>query len=351
MTTAPTVCSHNEWDPLEEVVVGIARGARVPGDGADLRAIDYPEVPADEALPVGPLPPSVLAEADEDLDQLADVLARLGVRVRRPTPLDVDPPAPYANGRWATDGYHTTCPRDSVLVVGDRLIETPMVLRSRQFEVHSLRSLLLEYEKAGAKWFAAPRPLLTDDLYDLDAAPGARLRDDEPVFDAANVVRLGRDLLYLISDSGNARGAAWLERVLDGAYRVHPCPGVYARTHVDSTIVPIRPGLVLLNPERVNDANMPAYLAGWDKLWCPELVDIGYAGDRPSCSIWIGMNVLMVRPDLALVDDRQVELTRALEKHGVDVQPCRLRHARTLGGGLHCCTLDIRRDGPLEDYR
>ncbi|MDQ1438550.1 MAG: scyllo-inosamine-4-phosphate amidinotransferase 1 [Acidimicrobiaceae bacterium] len=342
------VRSHNEWDPLEEVVVGTARTARVPRDGPDVRAIDYPDVPADEPLPCGPLPEVVRGEAEDDLDDLAEVLASLGVRVRRPAPAEA--PAPFSNGWWTTDGYHAACPRDSVLVVGDRLIEAPMVLRSRQFEVQALRPLLLEYEAAGARWISAPRPLLADDLYDLDAAPGARLRDHEPVFDAANVVRLGRDLLYLVSDSGNGRGAAWLERALDGEYRVHRCAGIYARTHVDSTIVPIRPGLVLLNPERVNDANMPEYLEKWDKLWCPPLVDIGYAGDRPACSIWIGMNLLMVRPDLALVDDRQLELARHLERAGVGVQPCRLRHARTIGGGLHCCTLDIRRGGELEDY-
>jgi glycine amidinotransferase/scyllo-inosamine-4-phosphate amidinotransferase 1 len=63
------------------------------------------------------------------------------------------------------------------------------------------------------------------------------------------------------------------------------------------------------------------------------------------------MNVLMLRPDLVVVDDRQPHLIQAIEKHGIDVLPLRLTHARTFGGGFHCISLDIRRRGKLETYR
>ena len=53
----------------------------------------------------------------------------------------------------------------------------------------------------------------------------------------------------------------------------------------------------------------------------------------------------MVRPDLAVVDPVQVGLVRELERRKVNVLPLRLRHARTLGGGFHCVTLDVRRKG------
>lgn len=36
----------------------------------------------------------------------------------------------------------------------------------------------------------------------------------------------------------------------------------------------------------------------------------------------------------------------ALEQRGVDVLPHTLRHARALGGGLHCVTVDTVRHGP-----
>ena len=62
------------------------------------------------------------------------------------------------------------------------------------------------------------------------------------------------------------------------------------------------------------------------------------------------MNILMVNPNLAIVDKKQAKLIRVLEKSKIDVIPLQLRHSRTLGGGFHCVTLDIKRKGGLEDY-
>jgi hypothetical protein len=39
-----------------------------------------------------------------------------------------------------------------------------------------------------------------------------------------------------------------------------------------------------------------------------------------------------------------------LEKRGLDVVRLKLRHAKMLGGGFHCITLDIRRTGTLQRY-
>jgi len=142
-----------------------------------------------------------------------------------------------------------------------------------------------------------------------------------------------------------------LQSVLGDRYTVHPCANLYTDTHIDSTIVPLRPGLVLVNPARVNDDNMPAFLRGWDRIVCPELVDTGFVGDHPKSSVWIGMNFLVIAPGKAIVDKRQVGLIRELERHGVEVIPSQLTHCRSLGGGFHCVTLDVRRTGELATYR
>ena len=57
-------------------------------------------------------------------------------------------------------------PRDILIVVGDEIIEAPMAWRSRFFEYRAYRPLLKEYFKRGAKWTTAPKPLMSDDLYD-----------------------------------------------------------------------------------------------------------------------------------------------------------------------------------------
>lgn len=338
---------HNEWDPLGEVVIGTAVGAQMPQSDRGLYALEYGAPDWMEQIPTGPFPQRVIEETEEELNLLCFELEGLGITVRRPTVRDLT--ARIATPNWESDGFYDYCPRDGLLTVGQTIIETPMVLRSRFLEGFAYRELLLEYLDSGARWISAPKPMLLDEMYRCTEPQGSRLGDLEPAFDAANVLRLGTDLLYLLSDSGNERGMRWLQSTLGDEYTVHPCRNIYASTHVDSTIVPLRPGLVLLNPERVNDSNMPEVLRKWDHLWCPELIDIGYIG-RAHASTWIGMNLLVLRPDLVVADARQPELLRILEGQGIDVIPMTLTHARTLGGGFHCVSLDVRRSGRLESY-
>lgn len=61
---------------------------------------------------------------------------------------------------------YAAMPRDILMVVGDEIIEAPMAWRSRFFEYRAYRPLLKEYFKQGAKWTTAPKPLMSDDLYD-----------------------------------------------------------------------------------------------------------------------------------------------------------------------------------------
>ena len=39
-----------------------------------------------------------------------------------------------------------------------------------------------------------------------------------------------------------------------------------------------------------------------------------------------------------------------LDKLGMEVVPVELRDAYAFGGGLHCCTADVYREGKLKDY-
>ncbi|MFD0373220.1 MULTISPECIES: inosamine-phosphate amidinotransferase 1 [unclassified Streptomyces] len=340
---------YTEWDPLEEIVVGTIAGARVPVTDRSLLAAEYGDIDNPEEIVPGPYPAHVVEQTEAELEELVDILTGLGVKVRRPGGRDHK--SVVSTPDWSTDGFHDYCPRDGFLAVGKTLIESPMVLRSRWLEGFAYKDLFIEYLESGARWISAPKPQLTDDMYEPSAAPGERLKNLEPVFDAANVLKFGTDVLYQVSDSGNMLGARWLQAALGDEYTVHPCPGIYTSTHIDSTIAPLRPGLVLVNPSRVNDRNMPDFLRGWDRIECPELVDQGFVGPHPRGSVWIGMNFLTVGPGKVIIDKRQVDLIRVLESHGVECIPAQLTHARSLGGGFHCVTLDVRRTGELATYR
>lgn len=168
--------------------------------------------------------------------------------------------------------------------------------------------------------------------------------------DAANVVRAGRDILYLVSCSGNRLGGEWLQRTLGSEYRVHLLEGIYDGTHIDTTVTLLGPGKVLLNPARIKADALPEVFRNWDILWTPEMVDTGTTWPYARASIWSGMNFFMVNPGLAVVNEAQTLLRRLLAKHGIETIGVPLRHCRTLSGGLHCVTLDVRRRGRLESY-
>ena len=176
--------------------------------------------------------------------------------------------------------------------------------------------------------------------------------DHEIIFDAPIIVRVGRDLLYQVSNSGNMKGYKWLKRLLEPmGYKLHYSE-LYSFAHFDSTIVPLRPGLVLLNSSRVNEDNCPEMFRKWDKIYFDECVARGNAieGYPDPCSPYIGMNILSVNENTIICDSGQEPLMRELDKHGIDSVPVRFRHAMTLSGGIHCNTLDLRRKGNLESY-
>jgi len=344
------VWSCNEWDPLEEVIVGNPLRARFPTADPSSRLAEFPDRPLNE-IPQGPFPDQIIEETEADLDAFVATLKRAGVTVKRPETWPHD--AEFSTIHWKSQGYYNYCPRDVLLVIGDQIIETPSVIRGRSQELFSYRKILMDYFRSGARWYSAPKPMLLDSLFDVDLSRPTP-RNDEPAFDAANVLRFGRDLLYLVSATGNELGGQWLQSILGDTYRVHFLKDVYFGSHIDSTFAALRPGLVLCNPDRISDETLPELLRQWEVIYSPPMENTDqHDAEYLSKSIgskWIDMNVFSIRPDLVVVDRDQTGLIKLLEKHGVDVVPLKLRHSKMLGGGFHCVTVDTRRTGALEQY-
>lgn len=344
------VWSCNEWDQLEEVIVGNPLRARYPTADLSTQMAEFPDRPLEE-IPQGPFPQQIIEETEEDLNAFVEVLEKLDITVRRPETWPHE--AKFSTIHWESEGYYNYCPRDIMLVIGDRIIETPSVIRSRALESFSYRQMMVDYFKSGAKWFSAPKPMLLDSLFEVDLDKPSP-RNDEPAFDAANVLRLGQDLIYLVSSTGNEMGGQWLQTILGDEFRVHFLKDVYYGSHIDSTFVALRPGLMLCNPARLNDDTLPEILKQWEVIYSPPIESAGrYDADYLAKSIgskWIEMNILSINPNLVVVDRGQTALIRLLEKKGIDVIPLSLRHSKMLGGGFHCITLDIRRSGTLQRY-
>ncbi len=341
--------SHTEWGTLQEVVVGSAMGAQIPAiKGKDIHCVDYANIDDLNSMPSGSYSTDILHETQEDLDLFAKQLQNMDIVVHRPEPMNYA--SIHSTPLWQSDGYYGYCPRDSILIIGDKIIETPMALRSRYFETLSLRKILSRYTDAGSVHVSAPKPMLTDDLYDRTNLDKPTLCNSEPVFDAANIIRCGKDIFYLVSNSGNHKGAQWLQTYLGQDYNVHVMDNIYAHVHIDTTILPLCPGKVLLNPSRINSSNLPEYFKYWDKIWSPDPVLTPCMEKWAPGSKWIGMNVLSLGPNTVAVEKRQTPLIKLLELNGFNVLEVNLKHCRTLSGGPHCVTLDTCRVDSYDDY-
>ena len=352
------VNSYNEWDPLEEVIVGRLEGATIPSGHISVLS-NLPPLAAKVFRLAGGFryPNWMVRLAQRELDQFIHILEGEGIKVRRPDIVDFV--RPYRLPHWSSRGFSTACPRDILLIIGNEIIETPTCWRSRYFEAGAYRSLLKEYFLKGARWTAAPKPELTDQLFDYNyriPKPKKPLRfvvnEFEPVFDAADFVRCGRDLFVTRSNVTNKMGIEWLRRHLGSGFRIHELE-IRSRQpmHINSTFMPLAPGKVLVNPEYLDVERLPPILKTWDVLVAPRPDPVEGIMTRISmCSPWTSINVLMLDERRVVVDNSQVTLIRALKDWGFMPIPCPFLSYGPFGGSFHCAALDVRRRGNLQSY-
>ena len=388
------VNSHNEWDKLLEIIVGTAEGTSAVLTWAKPEPLTEKVLNTAYDLAREAYPKWFLDEVQEDLDNLGRTIEQFGVKVHRPQVHDIS--KMYSSPFWSSTGNNIYNTRDLNLVVGNNVIESPSPVRSRYFETTALYPIWYEYFEAGFRWIAGPKPrlegevlsayfrdetereLTPEDIRYQELTRGRleklhKLCEDEILFEAANTLRMGKDLLYLVSSSGNHLGAKWLQSVLGEEYRVHTTEDIYRSSHIDSTVLVLRPGLVLLNSTRVNEKNCPPIFDSWDKIYFEdvaptsdvelafqkdvrdrisnELAEMGFESNLGDMSSpWVGMNFLSIDPQTVIVDERQNNLIALLEKYNFTVVPVCMRHIYTQGGGIHCATLDTVRESKLESY-
>jgi len=301
--------SYNEWDPLREVVVGRADFANWPSNDPVFARESEKTTWTATPVPSGPVPDWIIDEANEDLDMLASVLEQHGAIVHRPKAINFQ----------QRGGMYNYCPRDRLLIYGNTIVDPVMMYPCRDMEIEALDDIIYR----------------ADTVYRMP-------RDNRYVMDAANALRLNDKILYLESASGNYQAAHWLRGKFPDV-KIEICK-FYSGVHIDSTIVPLREGLVMVNASRVNENNLPSVFAHWDIIWVTEndIVEQGFY-QYPYASRWIALNLLVLDPYTVVADKNQTKLIKILENYNFTVIPLELRHSRTLGGGFHCVTLDLVR--------
>jgi N-dimethylarginine dimethylaminohydrolase len=389
MTKKFLLNSHNEWDKLEQTIVGTAKNSTGCFYWSEKSKINEKKLLLARKLAQKAYPKWYVDEVEEDLNDLCKILKKFNVEVLRPDSTNVGKIFKTPNWNGITNNVYNA--RDLYLVAGNYLVESPSPIYNRYFEKDGFKNIFYKYLENGFTWINPPAPKLDYKIFNLLKNLKTRekisykkltkglteklhkLSNQEILFESANTLRIGKDLLYLNSISGNTKGYEWLKNNLSPKYNVHQTKNLYKSSHIDSTIMCLKPGVVLLNSVRVSKKNCPKIFKKWKKIYHSDVAPVpdyelnfhnnirkdmaskirglGFSNDIDSISSpWIGLNFLSLDKKNVIVDLRQKSLIKVLEKNKFNVIPCRMRHMYSMSGGIHCSTLDTKRKSKLESY-
>jgi len=337
------VNSYTSWQPLEEVIVGRAYSP------------DYFDF-IDNAQVRNQLQ-QILAETEEDLNNLQRTIEQSGATVLRP-----DLPAKDSFIWHQTEGggapLPPLTPRDWQITLGDKLL--------RVLNMEELDNICARY----GDQVVNPHQSRWDENCILNQAS------------ASCIVRVGRDVFFDNSDFLRPEQTRWIvDNVLGPEYRIHEA---VTDGHGDAVFAILKPGVLLSSKHDVN-LDLTRDFPGWDvcKIWDSSIwaaMEVGkfkyetspgawyVQGQTPTPEFtdfvntylnkWTGFVAETVFDVNCLVLDEENVIFSAYnktvfdycKKHRINPIICELRHSYFWDGGISCCTQDIRRRGGLETY-
>jgi hypothetical protein len=341
------VNSFTSWQPLEEVIVGRAYRP------------DYFEF-LDDSQVRNQLQ-QILAETEEDLDNLSKTIKQFGARVRRPDLVDKEQ---FIIGQIHSSGapLPPLTPRDWQITLGNKLL--------RVLPMGELDNLCAEY--------AAAQPGSVVDPHGGKWNPNCILNGAS----ASCIVRVGQDVFFDNSDYLRPDQTRWImDNVLGPEYRVHEA---VTDGHGDAVFAILKPG-VILSSKHDQNLNFDRDFPGWEvcKVWDSSIwaaIEVGkfkaestpgawyVTGQTPSeqfirfvdtyLSKWTGfvqetvfdVNCLVLDESHVIFSAYNKDVFDFCRKHRIEPIISELRHSYFWDGGISCCTQDIRRRGGLETY-
>lgn len=350
----PLISADNEWSPLKVAIVGRAEHSAFPSEPRAVFEASMPAEHVDQFRPGNPFPAEIVAKAQEELDNFARVLQQHGVEVLRPDKVD-----------WLkVGGYTGSMPRDTLMTVGNTLIESPFAWACRRREVELGYSTILDKLSSSggtARICHAPTIVGKDTIYDQAVIDGTRtsapsngthswsINNSRPAFDVADFMRLGKTLVGQLSHVTNMKGVEYLRAQLPEGYSVEVLRTTDEHAmHIDTTILPLRHGLAVFNPERVSleELRRHAVFEGWDLRPCPLKPKARQPPSPPMymCSPWLIMNALSLNEKQIFIEENDVEFGNWLkEEFGMEPIMLPFQHVNCLGGSFHCATVDLVR--------
>ena len=335
--------SYTSWQPLEEVIVG---RAYTP---------DYFDF-IDNAQVRNQLQ-QILAETEEDLNNLQRTIEQYGARVRRP---NLPNKHQFHQNQIKDQGapLPPLTPRDWQISLGDKLL--------RVLPVTELNDICNDYADQvvnphGADW------------------------DPDCILNGASascIVRVGEDVFFDNSDFLKPEQTRWIvDNCLDSRYRIHEA---VTDGHGDAVFAILKPGVILSSKHDMHlhlDKDFP----GWEvlKIWDSSIwaaMEVGKfkweanpgawyeQGQTPTAEFsdfvdtyltkWTGfvaetvfdVNCLVLDESNVIFSAYNKEVFAFCERHRITPIISELRHSYFWDGGISCCTQDLTRRGGLERY-
>lgn len=350
-----------DYDPLKEIIVGNAPSP------------DYfkPFLPAEVLDALTP----ILIETKEDLDNMQRVFESLGVKVYRPKILPFQQNLKLP-GFSIKNAIAPIVPRDQYLVYGDTIIQSYTSMPDRWLESLCFYDIFNEKYDEGYNWISVPPPVIKNfppntswfthggDRYHVEMK-------DKILWHAATLYKIGDSIIANTYGPGTKKGLTWFQRNLPEANFVANIKKPHRGWgHIDQyffmtndttcfcTDPAYVPEAILNNPNiKVHsfghlikdvdlhsyDDNLVASDGKFTKEWIDEWVSEwrGFAQD-----VAFDSNVVVVNENNIVISNEQPKLQEWFKnEHGVICHVAKQRQGGFWDGGVHCLTLDIKRDG------
>jgi len=334
--------SYTSWQPLEEVIVGRA----YTPDYFDF--IDNAQVRHQLQ--------QILAETEEDLNNLSKTIETYGARVHRPNLITKD-----VFQQLQTEGgtpLPPLTPRDWQITLGQKLL--------RVLPMNELDDICAEYQ-------------------DQIISPHGATFDPDCILNGASascIVRVGRDIFFDNSDYLKPEQTRWIvDNCLGPEYRIHEA---ITDGHGDAVFAILKPGVILSSKHDMH-LHLKDDFPGWEvlKIWDSSIwaaMEVGkfkYEADPEAWYVqgqtptpeftqfvdtylnkWTGfvaetvfdVNCLVLDESNVIFSAYNKEVFAFCERHKINPIISELRHSYFWDGGISCCTQDLTRRGGLETY-
>lgn len=325
----PVINSHNSWSQLEEVWLG------------DVYPVTwYDHLPAETRDAFYQL----TEITKEDLQVIQNKIESFGVKVRRPLYKNIDC---YVNPQTGQLEKPQICPRDQFVTIGNKLIGHKWHLLPWQDVLDEYRQCsdcsIIEtanYELNGANIVRNGKKLIIDTFFTKDKTIQEEFLAEYDV--------------TLITNGGH----------LDGCFAILK-PGLLLANNYFSDYDTFFPGwekIILTNPEfyhhttfasnEKSNAKRKALVNS--KWWIPSLEANQSFNNHilEHAQTWVGnytetyfeLNCLVINESNVMMLGENPVLEKKLNKHGINVHWVPFRTRGFWDGGLHCLTVDIRRN-------